>query len=121
MNKFRFLVLSVLCGSSLFADGAASAPSQPKSNWIVMVVLAVAFFYLILFRPEQKRRKRMEQMRRELVKGSRITAMGILGTVERLEEKTVVLKTIDGSQIEILREVITKVEPALSTPLGRES
>ncbi|MEM7175546.1 MAG: preprotein translocase subunit YajC [Chlamydiota bacterium] len=116
MKKKFIYILPLLMATSLFADGEPAAPVRQSNSWsmMLMVGLGLVFFYLILFRPEQKRRKKMEEMRRSLVKGSRVTAMGILGTVVRVEEKTVVLKMVDGNQIEMLKEVITKVQPGLS-------
>ena len=116
MKKYFIYSLPLLLASSAFAEGSPAAPMRQSNSWsmMLMVGLGLVFFYLILFRPEQKRRKKMEEMRKSLIKGSRVTAMGILGTVVRVEEKTVVLKMIDGNQIEMLKEVITKVQPAVS-------
>lgn len=118
MNKFFVFLLPLFSVASLFAEGEPAPSVRSSNSWsmMLMVGLGLVFFYLILFRPEQKRRKKMEEMRKSLTKGSRVTAMGILGTVVRVEDKTVVLKMIDGNQIEMLKEVISKVQPALSEP-----
>lgn len=78
---------------------------------LIMIGAMVLFFYFILLRPEQKRRKKLEQQRSSLQKGSRVTAMGIIGTVDTIEEKTIILKMVDGSKIEVLKGAITDVEP----------
>lgn len=111
MNKLFFMV-AALSTTTLFAQ-AAEAPAQSIWPTISMVLIAVFFFYFILWRPEQKRRKQMETVRSSLKKGDRVTAMGIIGTVAKNPEgATVILKMVDGSQIEILKASITEVVPA---------
>ena len=78
---------------------------------LVMIGIALVFFYFILWRPEQKRRKAAEQMRNSLKKGDRVTAMGIVGKVDRIQEQTIVLRMIDGAKIEMLKAAITEVQP----------
>ncbi len=113
MKKYLASLLTFVTTTPLFAD---AAPAAPARNWNVILLLGLGLilFYLVLFRPEQKKHKKIQEMRKSLTKGSRVTAMGILGTVARIEEKTVVLKMVDGSQIEMLKEAITRVEPASS-------
>lgn len=77
----------------------------------VMVLIALVFFYFILWRPEQKRRRTMDKLRSTLKPGDRATAMGIIGTVVSVADQTVVLRMIDGSsEIEILKGAITEVK-----------
>ena len=53
----------------------------------------------------------MDKIRTNLKKGDRVTAMGIIGTVVRIQDNTVVLKMVDGSKIEILKAAISDVQP----------
>lgn len=96
----------------LFAQ-AEEAPQPAQTLWqtVIMIGIAVAFFYVILWRPEQKRRKAMEEQRSAMKKGDRVTAMGIIGTVVSIKEQTVILKMFDGSKIEFLKAAITDVLP----------
>jgi preprotein translocase subunit YajC len=115
MNKLTtfFLSLSALIFSSLPVF-AADAPAAGRENsfWqtLIMIGIALVFFYFILWRPEQKRRKAMEKQRSALKKGDRVTAMGIIGTVAKVQETTVILKMVDGAKIEILKAAITDVQ-----------
>lgn len=77
----------------------------------IMIGIALVFFYFILWRPEQKRRKAGEAMRSSLKKGDRVTAMGIVGRVDKINDQTVILKMIDGAKIEMLKAAITEVQP----------
>lgn len=105
---------STLMTSSVFAEAATEAAPRQQNylQTVIMLGAAIIFFYFILLRPEQKRRKKLEQQRNALQKGSRVTAMGIIGVVDRIEEKTVILKMVDGSKIEVVKAAITEVEMA---------
>ncbi len=96
----------------LFAQDA-EVPQQSMVPTLIMVGVAVLFFYFILWRPEQKRRKATEKMRGEMKVGDRVTAMGILGKVSKINEgPTVILEMVDGAKIEILKAAISEVHPA---------
>lgn len=98
--------------AALLADEGGASQSGGLMQTFIMIGIALVFFYFILWRPEQKRRKAAEQMRSAMKKGDRVTAMGIVGKVDRVQEQTVVLKMIDGSKIEVLKAAITEVQPA---------
>jgi preprotein translocase subunit YajC len=92
------------------ADEAAPAARQGSFyQTLIMIAIAIVFFYFILWRPEQKRRKAMESKRSGMKKGDKVTAMGIVGTIDTIKEQSVVLKMIDGSKIEMLKAAITEV------------
>jgi len=110
----------LLTGVSLFAD--AGATPSPQGNMIqtfVMIGLALVFFYFILWRPEQKRRKTLEKQRTSMKKGDKVTAMGIIGQVDKVLEKTVVLKMYDGSKIEVINGAITDVQSGSEEEIKR--
>ena len=96
---------------TLLADEAGSSQGGGLTQTFLMIGIALVFFYFILWRPEQKRRKASEMMRSSLKKGDRVTAMGIIGKIDRIQESSVVLKMIDGSKIEMLKAAITDVQP----------
>lgn len=96
----------------LFADGEA-APSGGQGSLtqtLVMIAVALVFFYFILWRPEQKRRKQMETVRSTMKKGDRITAMGIIATVYKVQDNSVIVTLHDGAKMEILKAAITDVQ-----------
>ena len=104
----------------LFAQSEEIAPPD-QGFWQTFVMLAIfiAFFYVIMWRPEQKRRKVLESQRNSLKKGDRVIAMGIVGTVSRLTDESVILKMVDGAKIEFLKGAITDVIPE-STEAGKK-
>jgi len=89
-------------------------PSREQNMWqtFILIGIALVFFYFILWRPEQKKRRELEQKRGSLQKGDKVTAMGIIGKVVRVGEHTVILSMHDGSKIEFLKAAITDVAPS---------
>lgn len=92
-------------------EGVQGIPDQSFWQTLVMIAIAFLFFYVILWRPEQKRRKALEQQRSGLKKGDRVAAMGIIGTVVRMGDQTVILKMYDGTKLEFYKAAITDVLP----------
>ncbi len=118
MKKFlSFLAMGAfLMGTlPLFADGEAAPAGNQGSMYqtLIMIAVALVFFYFILWRPEQKRRKQMEQVRTSLKKGDRITAMGIIGNVVKVQDNSVIVSLYDGAKMEILKAAITDVQAAV--------
>lgn len=109
----KLLSFLFLLPVSLFADEAKPA-GRDGAFWqtLIMIAIAVLFFYFILWRPEQKRRKEMEKKRGSMKKGDKVTAMGIVGTIDRVKDNSVILKMVDGAKIEVLKGAITEVAPS---------
>lgn len=102
--------LFVLQTASLSAQQAIDVmPPREQGVWqtLIMIALVIAFFYFVLWRPEQQRRKALERQRASLKKGDRVVAMGIIGQVQRIEKETLILKMYDGSKIEVLKGAVT--------------
>lgn len=61
---------------------------------IVMLVVLVAVFYFMLIRPENKRKKKAQEMRDSLKKGDVITTIGgIVGKIVVVTADTIVIET----------------------------
>lgn len=115
MIYFFIGLQTLLFNMAVFAQDTTTTDTAPRDQGMmqtfIMIAIALIFFYLILWRPEQKRRKAAEQQRSSLKKGDRVTAMGIVGTVVRVDEHTVILKMYDGSKIEMLKAAVSDVIP----------
>jgi preprotein translocase subunit YajC len=111
--KKAFLFLAMMASLPLFAEGEAAPASGQGSltQTLIMIAVALVFFYFILWRPEQKRRKQMEQVRSSMKKGDRVTAMGIIGTVVKVQDNSVIVSLYEGAKMEILKAAITDVQP----------
>ncbi len=71
---------------------------------IVILVLMVVMFYLLIFRPMRQREKKHDEMVGELGKGDEvITAGGIYGRVERIDEDSIVLKVESGAMLRVTK------------------
>ncbi len=116
MKKYVLSLLFFL-GTGTFAfaqEDSSSAQSGGLSQMLIMIGIAVIFFYFILLRPEKKRRKAAEEQRNSIQKGDKVTAMGIIGTVDKVTEATLILKMVDGAKIEMLKAAVTNVQKATS-------
>ena len=102
----------VLHSLLLAADVQDAMPpaEQGFMQTIVMIGVAFIFFYFILFRPEQKKRKAQEEQRNKIKKGDRVTTIaGVLGTVYKINQDTVVISLIEGAKMECLKASIADV------------
>ncbi|TDQ37983.1 preprotein translocase subunit YajC [Aureibacillus halotolerans] len=80
---------------------------------IGMLVLMFVVFYFILIRPQQKRQKKLDEMRSQIQKNDRVVTIGGMhGIVDAVDEEKVVIKAGDGSRLTFdrssVREVLNK-------------
>ena len=88
------------------ANGAA--PGMDMSFWI-MIIAMFAILYFFMIRPQNKRRKELQDFRNKLQIGSKvITAGGILGTVKDLNEGEayITVEISNGVKIQIDRNYV---------------
>lgn len=118
MKKLLYVLMCVQMAClqmGLFAEDGELPPAPSRdqgfSQTLIMIAIALIFFYFILWRPEQKRRKEMETQRSSMKKGDKVTAMGIIGTIVKIQEHSVILRMYDGSKIEFLKAAISDVTP----------
>lgn len=72
--------------------------------WIMMIAM-IAIFYFLLIRPENKRKKKAEEMRNSIRKGQRIVTIGgMMGKVVQVNDNSVVFETSeDRVRVEIAK------------------
>ena len=88
----------------------ASAPGL-LGNPLTMIIIVMAIFYVMLFLPQQRQRKKMQAMLSALKTGDKIvTNSGIYGTINGFDGETVILKIADQVKIRIARSAIAQVE-----------
>lgn len=64
------------------------------SSMLIMMVAMVAIFYFLMIRPENKKKKRAEEMRNSLSVGEEIVTIGgMIGKVVQVTEDTVTFET----------------------------
>ena len=79
--------------------------------FVIMVVLLFAMFYFLMIRPMRQREKKHDIMVLNLERGDRvITAGGIYGVVESIDEDSVVLKVESGALIRVTKGGLVSME-----------
>ncbi len=73
-------------------------------------LLIILVFYFLILRPQQKRTKDRAKLLESLQKGDKvITSSGIYGTIEGLEDKTVLIKISENTKVKMDRSAITTI------------
>ena len=86
-----FVCLS-LSGCATTGDAGPGAGAGFSS--ILMLVVMIAVFYFMLIRPENKRKKKLEQMRSSLGVGDKITTIGgIVGKIVDISGDLITFET----------------------------
>jgi preprotein translocase subunit YajC len=85
-------------------------PSSPAFSLVLMVLL-IAMIYFMMIRPQKKKEKADKEMRDALQVGDEIISIGgIVGKVEKINEKSIIISTSAGkNKIEILKSAIASV------------
>ncbi len=112
--KRKMLNLGLIVGlliSAVFIGGCVpgEAPEEGASIWPMIVFLAVIFglMYLVMIRPQRKRQKEHQQLIEELNRGDRIvTAGGIYGQIENINDDSVVIKVESGATMRVARNSV---------------
>ncbi len=95
------------------APGGAASPLIALLPW----VLILGLFYLLLIRPERRKRAQLEQSLKQLKKNDRIvTAGGIFGTIvsapQESDEITIRVDENTNTRLRILRNSVSRVVSA---------
>ncbi|RLQ98088.1 preprotein translocase subunit YajC [Falsibacillus albus] len=78
------------------------------------LLLMFVLFYFLLIRPQQKRQKAVREMQSDLQKGDKIVTIGgVHGTVDAIDEGTIVLLSGDGSRLTFDRAAIREVKESV--------
>jgi preprotein translocase subunit YajC len=110
------------CCPSILSTSALLAQQQdPLGGWGFFVPILVVFFlfWLLLWRPAQKRERERQEMLQSIRKHDEvITAGGIIGRVVNIQEKVegiaggedvLRIEVDDGTHLRVLRSMIVKV------------
>ena len=85
---------------------------------IIMIVVMIAVMYFMLIRPENKKKKAAEEMRSSLKVGDTITTIGgIVGTICKVDESTIVIETgADRVRVEFTKWAVSSKNVAPDQP-----
>jgi preprotein translocase subunit YajC len=82
---------------------------QSMISLIILLVVFAAIFYFLLIRPQRRRQKEHQQLISSLKRGDRvITAGGIYGTIDKIDEGTVILSLEEGAKIRVSKSSIVE-------------
>lgn len=78
---------------------------------IIMLIAMVAIMYFLMIRPENKRKKKAQEMRDSLKKGDVITSIGgIVGRIVSVSKDTIVIETSDDRvRMELAKWAVSSV------------
>ena len=80
-------------------------------SFLIPLVLMFGIMYLLVILPQQRQRKKMQQMLGALKNGDKVvTNGGIYGTINGIDGETVILKIADQVKIRVARAAISQVE-----------
>ena len=80
-------------------------------NSVFLFLPLIAIFYFMIFRPQQKQRKALQEMLASLKKGdSIITRGGIEAIVDKVEEKRVRVEVGNGIRMWMNRDYVDRIE-----------
>ena len=112
--KSSLVLLAGLLAGLLSVSGCTLAsseetPSSTGFNWTFVIFLAlfVLIVYFLMIRPQHNRQNQQRKLLNELKPGDQvITAGGIFGEIESLDEESMVIKVESGAKIRISRQSI---------------
>lgn len=79
-----------------------------STSTLIMMGLMIAVFYFFMIRPQAKKAKQQKKFINDLQKGDKIvTIAGIHGTINKVDDNTIMLETSPGSYIKIEKSAIS--------------
>lgn len=111
MNKMLKvgLIAGLLITVLVFIGGCVPADTGEEGGtsilpMVAFLVIIFGLFYFVMVRPQRRKQKEHETLVQELQKGDRvITAGGIYGTIDSINEDNIVIKVESGATIRVSR------------------
>ena len=113
--------------STTAAGGTTTATTEPVSGWrailtnygtwIWLVILAVAFYFLLI-RPQRVRSKKAQELVSSLQRGNEIVTIGgLFGRIKDVRDDTVIITIASGVDIKISKSAIARTISFSSTDI----
>ena len=96
------------------APSSAAAQGPAGLSYLVLWVPIIVIFYFLVFAPQRKRQKKVQQMLANLKTGDKVvTSGGIYGTIIRVskEEDAIRLRIAPSVDIEVTRSSVSGMQP----------
>ncbi|MDQ1209761.1 preprotein translocase subunit YajC [Acinetobacter baylyi] len=102
--------MSFLISTAHAADAAPQGPGMMAN--ILMIVVFVAIFYFLIWRPQSKRAKEHRSLIESLGVGSEVVfAGGLMGRILKIEGEYAVVELNRGNEVKIQRASVISVLP----------
>ncbi|APV37396.1 MULTISPECIES: preprotein translocase subunit YajC [Acinetobacter] len=102
--------MSFLISTAHAADAAPQGPGMMAN--ILMIVVFVAIFYFLIWRPQSKRAKEHRTLVESLGVGSEVVfAGGLMGRITKIEGDYAVVELSRGVEVKIQRASVISVLP----------
>ena len=88
-----------------------ASPLAELSRFVPFFLMIAALYYFLIINPQNKERKKREEMLNAIQRGDRVlTRGGIYGIVTEVKEQILILKINENSKIEIDRSFVETVQ-----------
>jgi preprotein translocase subunit YajC len=93
--------------TSFLSQTADASPTGGGYQSLILFGGMIAIFYFVLWRPQAKERKKVQEFIANLKKGDEvITQGGIVGTVVQVEDRTVTVDAGGGTKLRVLKSYV---------------
>lgn len=91
-------------------EGTQPDPRAQMMQTIGMFAVLGVMFYFLLIRPQQKQKKQLENLLKNIKSGDRVLmSSGIYGMIANVKEKTYVVKIAENVKVEVLKSAVSSV------------
>ena len=93
---------------------AGNQPSGQANPWPMLLMFAgiIVVFYFIAIRPQQKQRKRHQELVSALQRGDEvIMASGMMGIVSKVEEDNITVKVAKNTELRFQKQAVSATLP----------
>jgi preprotein translocase subunit YajC len=92
---------------AFLAQTAPSGPGSLLGNPLIFFAIMIAIFYLIVWRPQARERKKHDAFLQAIQKGDEVfTNSGFIGRIVQVEPRTVVVDVGGGTKLRVLRTAL---------------
>lgn len=99
----------------------AAQPKGSGSSMLIFILLMILIFYFFMIRPQQKKQKQVEEFRKGLQKGDKITTVGgIHGKIVDVKENTFLIEIANDVRIEIEQAAVSIDEAQLKNKKNKK-
>ncbi len=118
MSKLGMVIVALVGLMAVLTGCLGTQPGQQQAqggfDWTLLGMMALIFavFYFLMIRPQRKKQKRHTEMMQQLRRGDRvITAGGIYGEIDAIDEETILLKVESGATLRLARNAVVGIRP----------